>query len=88
MHPRLNPLPRVSGNGEKLEAVTELGGVADILRGQAINAFPVNALKGDRHAEGYGYKDSQLVGRIRAVHVQGRRIFRVPEPDGLFDGPA
>ena len=84
MHPRLHPVPGLSGNGQKLDAVSEFARIPEVIRSQTVNALAVDALKRNRNAEGDGDQDRQLVSRVRAVHIQRWGIFRVTQVDGFL----
>ena len=63
-----------------LDAVAELLGVADILRGHAGDALGVHALEVERHAERDGGEDRELVRGVHPLDVEGGVGFRVAEP--------
>ena len=63
-----------------LDAVAELLGVADVLRGHSGDAFGVHALEVERHAERDGGEDRELVRGVHPFHVEGGVGFRVAEP--------
>src|SRR4030042_2234640 len=86
MDPRLHPVSDTPCNGQKLDAVTKFSSKADVFRRELLYALFMNTLKANRDAEGNRDEDRQFVSGVRAIHIQGRRIFSIAEIYGLLHG--
>ena len=53
-----------------LDAVAEFGGVLDIVRGEGINAFDVDAVELQRDTKGQRGEDGDFVRSVGAVDIK------------------
>ena len=87
MHPRLDAPPRFGGgDGQRLDGVPQLGGVAEILRPQAADALGVDGIVGDGAMKCQAAQHRQFVGGVSALNVAGGVGFGVAPRLGFGQG--
>ena len=74
MHPLFNPLFRLAGDTEMLDAVSQFIGIGHVLGFDIGNTFGVGALQLQRYTEGNGAQDGEFMGRVNAVYIEGGAI--------------
>ena len=80
VHALLDALIGRDRNAEELDAVAELLGGIEVVRGDRGNALHVDRIRVDLGAEREARQDGELLGRrCRALHVEGRIGFGVAE---------
>ena len=72
VHALLDALVAGNGNAQQLDLVTHLGGIADIVKGDRLDAFDVDGLEVHFRAKGQRGQHRQLVRGIETADVEGR----------------
>ena len=80
MHPHLHPGPGAPRESEVLDSITELLGVADILRRHLGDALGIHPFEIERHAECDRGEDRELVRGVDPLDVERGIRLRVAEP--------
>ena len=79
VHAQLDAARHALGDAQQLDAVTELLGIADVLRSQVRDAFNMCLVELHRNAKGNRAHDRGLVRRVHAFDVKGGVGFGVTQ---------
>src|SRR3990172_8230543 len=86
MHPHLDGIALLLGNGQQFQGVAQLSGVAKIPARQSAYSLAVDVVGVNPSVEGQSRQNGELVGGVVPLYVGGRVGLGVAQALGLGEG--